>query len=219
MRGCTLFCAVIGCALTAGVGPAGVDDGKDKTAQRIATLIRQLGHDQFAKREAATKELDAIGEPALDALRKAAAADDDPEIQRRAEQLIRAITGRIRGAAARRELDKLQGTWYTVSVLSKNAVSGEDKTDTITYNGNQYVQKRNGRVWAAGTVEVVDPTASPKQIDYLVTEGQYKGFRFRSIFTCDGDEHRICSDDGNNQRPTEFSGKAGFLRITKREKK
>jgi hypothetical protein len=41
-------------------------------AERIDRLIRQLGSDSFAQREAAGKALEGIGTPALDALRKAA---------------------------------------------------------------------------------------------------------------------------------------------------
>jgi RNA polymerase sigma factor (sigma-70 family) len=54
--------------------------------ERIAALIRQLGDDAFAKREAASKELEAIGVPALAALMKASASDD-PEVRRRAAEL------------------------------------------------------------------------------------------------------------------------------------
>src|SRR5262249_19741854 len=100
-----------------------------------------------------------IGEPALDALRKAA-GDGDLEIRRRAERIIQAVTGRIRAAAARRELAKLQGTWYTVSTSCKGTVTGEDKTSTITYENHKYVQRRNGQVWAAGTIVIADATAT-----------------------------------------------------------
>src|SRR5712692_9316065 len=61
----------------------------------IERLIPQLGSPNFAKREVAAKRLDAIGEPALDSLRKAAAHTKDAEIRRRAESLIKAIEGRI----------------------------------------------------------------------------------------------------------------------------
>jgi RNA polymerase sigma factor (sigma-70 family) len=60
-------------------------------ADRITGLLQQLGHDKFAKREAATAELAAIGEPALRALRKAAAAGADEEIRQRAAKLIATI--------------------------------------------------------------------------------------------------------------------------------
>jgi WD40 repeat protein len=62
------------------------------TAKR---LIRQLGSDQFDERAAAARELEKIGEPAADALR-AAAASADPEVRRRAEDVLRAIYAPIR---------------------------------------------------------------------------------------------------------------------------
>jgi uncharacterized protein (TIGR03067 family) len=213
MRVCVLICVAIVCGSGVGLCRAKLD--QETREERIVRLIRQLGHEKFAKREAASKELDALGAPALDALRKAATAGD-PEVQRRAELLIQAITGRLRAAAAARELKKLHGTWYTISTSYRGTVTGEDRTDTITYTGNRYFQKRNGQVWAAGTFAIVDATANPKQIEFTVLVGQYKGYHFRSIFACDGDDHQICSDDGNNHRPKEFSGQAGFLRITRR---
>src|SRR5262249_42580954 len=61
----------------------------DKTdPEQINKLIQQLGSADFAEREKATKELDALGPRALDALRKAARSDD-AEISRRAEELVK----------------------------------------------------------------------------------------------------------------------------------
>src|SRR5262245_25080520 len=208
-----VLCLAVGLACAIGLGIVGADGSKE--AEQIAGLVRQLGHKEFAKREAASKELDAIGEPALPALRKAI-SDPDAEIRQRAEKLVVSITGRVRAAAARKELEKLQGTWYTISTSHQGAATGEDRTDTITYEGTEYVQRRNGQEWAAGTIEIVDATVSPKQIEYTPTWGLGKGMQFRSIYTLDGDDHQICSDDGNNNRPREFSGKAGFHRVTRR---
>jgi uncharacterized protein (TIGR03067 family) len=121
--------------------------------------------------------------------------------------------------AARKDRKNLQGTWYRVSTAyGVLAASGEDKGDTITYQGDIYVQRHNGEVYQAGTFKIVDATANPKQIDYTCTEGELKGKHFRSIYTLDGDDHQICSDDGNDNRPKEFSRIAGFLRVTKRQK-
>src|SRR5437879_8715626 len=61
--------------------------GKD---DRIAFLINQLGDEKFTRREAATKALAKIGEPALAALRKAAASHEDIEIRVRASRLVEA---------------------------------------------------------------------------------------------------------------------------------
>jgi WD40 repeat protein len=60
----------------------------------IARLIEQLGDDEFATREAATKRLKEIGEPALDALDRAAASDD-LEVRRRAEEIVAEIEKKL----------------------------------------------------------------------------------------------------------------------------
>ncbi len=74
-------------AASTGQTPAAAD------AARIPKLIDQLGSATFADRERAAKELDKIGVPALDALRKAA-RDADLERKRRAEELVQKIEKR-----------------------------------------------------------------------------------------------------------------------------
>jgi hypothetical protein len=62
--------------LTALIGIASGNQPDEQTADRVAGLVKRLGHPNFTIREQAGKELDAIGEPALGALRNAAAGDD-----------------------------------------------------------------------------------------------------------------------------------------------
>jgi WD40 repeat protein len=64
-------------------------------AAEIERLIKQLGSDRFREREAASRRLNAIGEPAWDALGEAVATSHDAEIHRRAQQLVRAIGTRM----------------------------------------------------------------------------------------------------------------------------
>ncbi|HEY7327434.1 MAG TPA: hypothetical protein VH592_07340 [Gemmataceae bacterium] len=61
----------------------------DETAskEKIDKLIEQLGSGSFAEREKASKDLAAIGMPALEALRKAAKSED-AEIRKRAEDIL-----------------------------------------------------------------------------------------------------------------------------------
>ena len=61
---------------------------------RTTRLIEQLGDESFALREAAMTELAAIGEPALEPLRRVAATHRDLEVQWRAGQIARAILAR-----------------------------------------------------------------------------------------------------------------------------
>src|SRR5262249_17870915 len=80
-----------GLALLAGLGlvcatPGGAAEDKSDD-KAIAALVKKLGSGRFAEREKAQKELDKIGVPALEALRKAAQSTD-PETARRAGELV-----------------------------------------------------------------------------------------------------------------------------------
>jgi WD domain, G-beta repeat len=58
---------------------------------KIARLIKQLGSNSFEEREAASKALDAIGEPARRALQKVVAESVDAEVRRRASTVIETL--------------------------------------------------------------------------------------------------------------------------------
>ncbi len=60
----------------------------------IPRLVHQLGSDNFAQRQEATKKLQAIGEPARAALRDASNSPD-PEIQRRAATLLQEMNAKL----------------------------------------------------------------------------------------------------------------------------
>ena len=111
MRAGAFVCAVVALALVAGVGSLRGNSGKAAKSDRVAALIKQLGDDAFARREAASKELEDIGEPALAALRKAATSSDDLEIRRRAERIIQTITSHAADAAIKRKLAAFKGKW------------------------------------------------------------------------------------------------------------
>jgi hypothetical protein len=66
------------------VAPTPAADSAD--ARKIEKLISQLGSDTFSERQKAAAALDAIGEPALKALQKAAEGED-AEIRKRAREL------------------------------------------------------------------------------------------------------------------------------------
>jgi hypothetical protein len=85
---CIAFCLVVP------VADAGASPGGRGTPERIGQLITQLGSSRFREREQAATELDAIGEPALSALKKAA-QDPDLEVRRRAEALATGIRKRV----------------------------------------------------------------------------------------------------------------------------
>jgi HEAT repeat protein len=76
---------------------AATDSPPPETPQaRVARLIEKLGDARFRVREAATKELIAIGRPALPALRKALSSAD-PDIRLRARMILGKIKNSVPG--------------------------------------------------------------------------------------------------------------------------
>jgi hypothetical protein len=76
-------------------------------AKEIQRLIKQLGSDDFADREAAEEALGVVGESALDPLRSAAETSTDPEIRRRAKHLIHLTEAKLVQQARK----SLLGVW------------------------------------------------------------------------------------------------------------
>lgn len=101
MRTCGTVSLMGTLILVAGVGILRSDLGKEATAERIADLIRQLGDEDFDKREKASLALGKLGESALPELHKVAQTSGDPEVRLRARQLIDAfdnLPDRLRSA-------------------------------------------------------------------------------------------------------------------------
>jgi uncharacterized protein (TIGR03067 family) len=225
MRAAALVGAVIGILLTTQPAALRGDPAKETEAEKIARLIRQLGDDAFAEREAASKELDAIGEPALGALRQAAASSDDAEIRQRAGRLVQGIAGRLLAVAAKKEIAALQGTWYsTLTETAGMRQSGEDKADRHIVTGDQWVCKNGAAVVQTGTLSVTEVGDKLVKIDFIITGGFRNGDTWVAIYERNGDVLKWCGGytGEGRARPASFATKPGdgyFLRSLKREKK
>jgi uncharacterized protein (TIGR03067 family) len=119
--------------------------------------------------------------------------------------------------AARRDRERLQGTWERVAIQFKGKHFRENPNDTLTNTGNQFAVREDGQVTLAGTFEILDAVGEPKQMDLICKEGRHAGKRLRLIYKFDGDRLETCTDDGTDKRPKEFSGDAGFYRVLKRK--
>ncbi len=95
-RSCRLLLGLTVCALGLPSIPQAAPP-EETEGERVRRLIRQLGSDEFAEREAATRLLDVFGPAALDALRQAAQSPDE-EVSRRARELVRKIEQRLQTA-------------------------------------------------------------------------------------------------------------------------
>ena len=80
-------------AVAAAAGPA---DGPP-SAEDLDRLILQLGDDDLATRALARKRLEAMGEPAVAGLRKAADAADDPTVRTAAKAVLETLAAKAGG--------------------------------------------------------------------------------------------------------------------------
>ena len=69
-------------------------DAEKADTKKIDKLVEQLGSETFAERKKASEVLDTIGEPALEALRKATRSEDT-EVRKRATELVTRIEKRV----------------------------------------------------------------------------------------------------------------------------
>lgn len=197
---------VVGMVLLAATGGLLGQPPGERVEDRVARLITQLGHAEFARRDAATRELDAIGEPALGALRKAAASSDDAEIRRRAERILVSITARVRAAVTKKELEKLQGTWIRVAhETNGQRVNGEDHIFTV--KGDKWTTHLSGQLLQGGTVANIEVKEAFHAIDLPITEGSNVGVTARSIYAIEGDS--LSYVNSGEPRATDFTTKPG----------
>ena len=97
------FSLILGIATASGQVP-----DKPELSARLQELVRDLGADEFKKREAASKGLVEIGGPALEALRQAAKKSKDPEVQQRACIAVEQIEATIAMQEREKELASLR---------------------------------------------------------------------------------------------------------------
>jgi len=202
--------AVVGMILATHAATLRGDPPKKAQTDRIARLVKQLGDDAFAQREAASKELETIGAPALAALRKAVASSDDFEIRRRAERIVETIGE----AAANAELDKLQGVWTMASYeVEGKQLPGRVKSLTMTITGRKWVAKwakeDGGEHVESGIFTLVKSEKSPLAVDWVHLDGPHKGSTVHAICRVDHNTFKFCCCVRADDRPTDFATKTG----------
>jgi uncharacterized protein (TIGR03067 family) len=192
---------VVGILPTAQAGTLRGDAKKTET-ERIARLIKQLGDGAFAKREAASKELSAIGEPGLAALRKAESGSDDPELRRRAEKLVAAI----RLQMVKKALAKLEGTWVRKTAESDGRAAPKDNPAILyVFKGDSVSVKAGDAVTQQAIRKIVDVSGNSIKVDYSISAGVNRGGVVRGNCTLKPDQLRWCYCFGPYDRPTTFA--------------
>ncbi|HEV7507009.1 MAG TPA: TIGR03067 domain-containing protein [Thermoanaerobaculia bacterium] len=125
------------------------------------------------------------------------------------------------------DLQKLQGTWLTVSLVSEGKTVVDEnqppKPGPVTkliYEGNKWIVKVGDKTVATGAVKI-DSAKIPKEIDILDESGSVNDKTKRAIYELEGDTYKYCIAPAGKPRPTEFSAKEGSgnaLIVSRREK-
>jgi uncharacterized protein (TIGR03067 family) len=118
-------------------------------------------------------------------------------------------------------LKMIQGTWKFVSqeIDGKGLPKEEVAKQTITFDGDKWTVRRDGKVVQAGTHKF-DPDKKPAHVDAVVTEGEDKGSTMLGIYELKGNTLKVCFDPKGKERPTDFTSKAcRMTAVVEREKK
>ncbi len=127
----------------------------------------------------------------------------------------------VRSGAAE-DNDALEGTWLpeTAELAGKKFPDEVRKGMKLVVKDDKYTVTV-GKSVDKGTLKR-KPSAKPKEVDIIGTDGPNQGKTFLAIYERDGDALRICYDLSGKSRPKEFKTGEGtklFLVTYKREKK
>ena len=124
--------------------------------------------------------------------------------------------------AAKKDLAQLQGEWSMVS----GSADGQPMPDAIRNQmkrigtGDEVTVLMARQIYIKAKI-TVDPSKTPKTIDYQMTGGFTKGKTQLGIYELDGDTFKSCFGKPGAERPTDFTTKPGDGRtfsVWKREK-
>jgi uncharacterized protein (TIGR03067 family) len=132
-----------------------------------------------------------------------------------------------KGDPAKGDLDKLRGTWLTVSLVNNGKTLVDEKTPPkngpttkLVYEGNRWMVKTGDKIVARG-IFTIDATKKPKEIDILDESGSKNDKTKFGIYEVNGDTYKYCLAPAGKPRPTDFTSKEGSgvsLGVMKREK-
>jgi uncharacterized protein (TIGR03067 family) len=140
---------------------------------------------------------------------------------------LMAADGPSKDDPSKSDLDKLSGTWLTVSLVHDGKTLVDEKTPAkegpatkFAYAGNKWMVIVGDRTVATGTI-MIDATKTPKQIDLLDDSGVKNDKTKLAIYELDGDTYKYCVASAGKPRPTDFTSREGSghsLGVSKRAK-
>jgi len=109
----------------------------------------------------------------------------------------------------------IEGTWRAISLeVNGNPVGADDVKKITTENGRdgEWTLLVDGKDVAEGT-STIDPTVTPKTIDFKTTKGNNAGQTSFGIYEMSGKIRKLCIAEQGKPRPADFSATAGSGRM------
>jgi uncharacterized protein (TIGR03067 family) len=111
----------------------------------------------------------------------------------------------------RKEREIYQGTWRVTALEADGSKLSEDDCARVTVHnqadGGWTVRLEGFVIWQ-GT-STIDPTKTPKWIDFSPTEGTDAGKNFLGIYEFGKDTRKLCYAEAGKERPRDFLAKSG----------
>jgi uncharacterized protein (TIGR03067 family) len=129
--------------------------------------------------------------------------------------------------ANKEDLDKLRGTWLTVSLVNDGKTLVDEKSPPkegpvtkFAYDGTKWMVKVGDKTVASGVFKI-DATKTPKEIDIMDESGMKNDKTKLGIYELNGDTYKFCLAPAGKPRPRDFTSKKDSghsLGVSKREK-
>jgi uncharacterized protein (TIGR03067 family) len=126
------------------------------------------------------------------------------------------------------DLEKLQGTWSTVSLVNNGKTLLDQTTPPnpgpatkLAYEGNKWMVKVGDKIVASGITKL-DSSRNPKEIDVMDETGMKNEKTKLGIYELDGDTYKYCLAPAGKPRPTGFVSREGSghsLGVSKRDRR
>jgi uncharacterized protein (TIGR03067 family) len=107
------------------------------------------------------------------------------------------------------EMEELNGTWKVISkkVQGIELIGKHEKETFVTFKNGEFTWADDGA--PPGKIVSIDPSKSPKEVDYLYTGGVEKGKTHKAIYhKLNADTFTDCFGPSGTARPQEFKSTA-----------
>jgi uncharacterized protein (TIGR03067 family) len=121
------------------------------------------------------------------------------------------------------DLDRMQGTWIVVSLVEEGKAVPAKETEILEYviSKDVFTVYEKGKIVVQDQIKL-DPTKTPKTIDFTHLVGDDKGKSELAIYVFEKDQLKLCINEKAKERPTVFDGKEtqsySVLVLKKKEK-